>query len=152
MRRVGCTAELFAMSLDFDSAYQMVANQPLSTLLGARVTAYTTEMVEIQLPISPDLANQHGFVHGGGLAFMADNTLTLAGSLALGAEIVTSEFKINFLRPAMGGTLIARARVLHGGKRQAVCQCDIYCSKDGQEKLCAVAQGTISRIGSPTQG
>lgn len=63
------------MSLDFDAAYQMVANQPLSTLLGARVTAYTTEMVEIQLPISPNLANQHGFVHGGGLAFMADNTL-----------------------------------------------------------------------------
>lgn len=62
-------------------------------------------------------------------------------------DSLTLEFKINYLRPAKGVRLIARARVVGSGKTQAVCQCDVFAVADGEEKLCATAQGTIWKIG-----
>lgn len=78
------------------------------------------------LPIRPELLQQHGFVHGGAVSYLADNALTYAGGSLLG-DAVTSEFKINYLRPATAGDrLLAVATALGGGKSQAVCRCDIY--------------------------
>jgi uncharacterized protein (TIGR00369 family) len=62
--------------------------------------------------------------------------------------VVTSEYKINYLRPALGESLIARATVLYAGKSQAVCRCDVLAVTAGAEKLCATAQGTIVPIGA----
>jgi len=93
---------------------------------------------------------QHGFVHGGVISYAADNALTYAGGSALGPGVVTSEFKINYLRPAKGDFIVARATVIHAGKNQAVCRCDVYVSSEGSESLCATAQGTIARLGQPS--
>ena len=90
-----------------------------------------------------------GFAHGGLQATLADITLTFMGAAALGPSVLTSEFKINFLRPAQGDTLIGRGAVLSAGKRQAVTRCDIYAAQDGQEKLVATALGTIARADVP---
>jgi uncharacterized protein (TIGR00369 family) len=60
--------------------------------------------------------------------------------------VVTSEFKINYLRPAVGERLLARAEAVHHGKSQAVCRCEVFAVQGGQEKLCAVAQGTIAAL------
>ena len=61
-------------------------------------------------------------------------------------HVVTSEFKINYLRPAVGELLIARAQAVHHGRAQAVCRCDVFVVQAGTEKLCAVAQGTIAAL------
>ena len=63
---------------------------------------------------------------------------------------MTSEFKINYLRPAIGESLIARASVIHAGKSQAVCRCDVFVTANAEDKLCATAQGTIVRLGQPS--
>ena len=81
---------------------------------------------------------------------MADNALTYAGGTAMRVPVVTSEFKINYLRPAVGELLIARAQAVHHGRAQAVCRCDVFCVvQAGTEKLCAVAQGTIAALPLP---
>jgi uncharacterized protein (TIGR00369 family) len=59
---------------------------------------------------------------------------------------VTGEYKINYLRPAINGTLIARAKVVYAGQHQATCQCNVYVMEGNREKLIAVAQGTVNRI------
>ncbi|MBT2492876.1 PaaI family thioesterase [Streptomyces sp. ISL-96] len=64
-------------------------------------------------------------MHGGVLAYAADNALTFAGGAALGPAVPTGGFSIQYVRPATGATLIARAVVVHGGHRQAVCRCDL---------------------------
>jgi uncharacterized protein (TIGR00369 family) len=92
---------------------------------------------------------QHGFVHGGVVSYAADNALTFAGGAALGPAVMTSEFKINFLRPAKGEELIARASVIHAGKSQAVCQCQVFSVVAAEEVLCAMAQGTIGSLVQP---
>lgn len=121
--------------------------QPFSRLIGAELTAVGSDSAEIRLRNRPELQQQHGFLHGGVLSYLADNALTFAGGLALGGDALTAEYKINYLRPATGDTVIARARTLATTRRQAVCQCSIYLERDGEEQLVAVAQGTIVAAG-----
>ena len=137
------------MSEQLSFGKSVLASQPFSSLVGAELTAFAEGHAEIRIPIRDDLKQQHGFVHGGVVSYAADNALTFAGGSALGAGVVTSEFKINYLRPAMGDWLIARAQVIHAGKNQAVCRCDVYCVDGLEERLCATSQGTISRLSSP---
>ena len=86
-------------------------------------------------------------MHGGVLAYLADNALTYAGGSVLG-KVLTSEFKINYMRPAKDGDrLVAVATVVGSGKTQAVCRCDIFVELGGERKLCAAAQGTIRKAG-----
>ena len=126
---------------------QVLALQPFSVLLGAELTGFYEGSAELKIPIKEELKQQHGFLHGGVISYAADNALTYAGASALGPNVVTSEFKINYMRPVTGDFIIARAKVICAGKSQAVCRCDIYEGCGGKENLCATAQGTITRIG-----
>jgi uncharacterized protein (TIGR00369 family) len=85
------------------------------------------------------------------ISYLVDNALTFAGALALGPRVVTGEYKINYLRPAMAGVLMARAEVVYVGRQQATCQCDVFVTDGDKERLVAVAQGTINRIGDGTE-
>ncbi len=126
---------------------QVLATQPFSVLIGAELTGFTVGSAEIKVPVRHELKQQHGFLHGGVVSYAADNALTYAGGSVLGPGVVTSEFKINYVRPATGDFIVARATVVYSGKTQAVCRCDVYAVKDDREKLCAASQGTITKIG-----
>ena len=136
------------MELTLDLGRQVLQQQPFSRLLGAHLTRLDSGCAELQLELRADLLQQNGFAHGGVVCYLADNALTYAGGLALGTAVVTSEFKINYVRPAIGQRAIARAAVVHAGKRQAVCRCDIFSVDDGIEKLVATALGTIALSGT----
>lgn len=132
-----------------DLGRKILASQPFSVLLGAELLDLSPGTAEIRVPITPQLGQQHGFVHGGVVSYAADNALTFAGGSILGPAVVTSEFKINYVRPAQGDSLVARATVIHHGSRQAVCRCDVFASAEGAEVLCATAQGTVARLSKP---
>ncbi len=75
--------------------------------------------VDIALGKKPSVTQQHGFIHAGALAAIAD---TAAGYAALtlmppGAGVLTTEFKINLVAPATGERVIARGRVIKAGGR-----------------------------------
>ena len=133
-------------SLLLQNGQAILALQPFSVLIGAELHALSTGSCEIQVPITEKILQQYGFVHGGVVSYAADNALTYAGGTALGGAVVTSEFKINYVRPAIGERLIARAQAVYAGSSQAVCRCDVFVMVNGEEKLCAVAQGTIARL------
>jgi uncharacterized protein (TIGR00369 family) len=118
--------------------------QPFTAFLGAELKSCGPGVAEIGLPIRAELTQQHGFLHGGVLSYLADNAITFAGGLALGSNALTSEFKINYVRPAQGAYVLAKASARSTGKRQAVCQCEIVSlDASGTETLCALAQGTV---------
>jgi uncharacterized protein (TIGR00369 family) len=130
---------------------EVLARQPFSALIGAELAALAPGQCELHLPVSDRIKQQHGFVHGGVVSYLADNALTYAGGTALGVPVVTGEFKINYVRPAVGQRLIARARAEHVSRRQAVCRCDVFMVDEaGAEKLCALAQGTIATMPDKT--
>ena len=127
---------------------EVLAEQPFSQLLGAQLKRLELGgLCELELPLRTELLQQNGFAHGGVVSYLADNALTYAGGAAASFAVVTSEFKINFVRPAIGERLIARAEAVSVGKNQIVCRCDVFVRAGGDEKLCAVAQGTIARVG-----
>ncbi len=127
---------------------QILASQGFSRLLDAKLTRFDKDGAQLELAVRPELTQQHGFVHGGVLSYLADNALTYAGGAAFNGDALTSEFKINYLRPAVGERLIARSIIVYAGRTQAVCRCDVFVVKDGEEKLCATAQGTINKLES----
>ncbi len=129
-------------------ARDVLQAQAFSRLLGTEMTAAEPGKATLMLRLRDELKQQHGFAHGGVVSYLADNALTFAGGSMLGGNAVTGEFKINYVRPAMGERLIARARVVHSGKQQAVAQCEVYVAEaDGSaEKLCALAQGTVVKV------
>ncbi len=126
---------------------QVMASQPFSVLLGTEVSEMGAGTATLELPLREALKQQYGFAHGGVLSYLADNALTYAAGTVLG-PVLTMEMKINYVRPALGERLIARAEVLSRGKTQAVSQCKVFAVKEGVEKLCAIAQGTIVRMNS----
>jgi uncharacterized protein (TIGR00369 family) len=130
---------------------QVLASQPFSVLVGAELTGFSLGWVELTIPVTPQLKQQHGFVHGGVISYAVDNALAFAGGSVLGPAVVTSEYKINYLRPARGTALVARATVVYSSKTQAVCHCDVFVVSDGKENLCAVSQGTIARISQSSE-
>jgi uncharacterized protein (TIGR00369 family) len=132
-----------------EHARRVLAAQPFSVLIDARIESFSPGRVELQVPVTDKVRQQNGFVHGGVVSYAADNALTYAGGSVLALAAVTSEFKINYVRPAIGELLIARAEVVHAGRMQAVCRCDVFVRQGGEDKLCAVAQGTIARLSEP---
>ncbi|NRB05577.1 MAG: PaaI family thioesterase [Rhodobacteraceae bacterium] len=128
-----------------EEAQKVLAAQPFSVLLGAEVTEWGEGRATLELAIRDELKQQYGFAHGGVVSYLADNALTYAAGTVMG-HVLTVEMKINYMRPAVGERLIARAEVLSSGRTQAVSQCRVYAVKEGVEKLCAAAQGTIARM------
>lgn len=129
-------------------AKQVMAAQPFSALVGAELVSIEEGSVELRIPLRKELLQQHGFVHGGVLSYAADNAITFAGGSVLGPNVVTSEYKINYLRPAKGQVLRVTAKVISHGKRQAVCLCEVFAIGEGDAKACAVAVGTVSQLES----
>jgi uncharacterized protein (TIGR00369 family) len=104
------------------------------------------------LEITEGHSQQDGFVHAGVIATMADHTAGYA-AFALVSEdvrILTLEFKINFLRPAVGNGLICRARVFKEGRKILVAESEVYDQRDGTEKLAAKAMVTLMAVPAET--
>jgi uncharacterized protein (TIGR00369 family) len=124
------------------------AKHGLMKTIGAHLTRVSSGAVEIALPASPAVTQQHGFVHAGALAAIAD---TAAGYAALslmpaGVGGLTTEFKINLLAPAAGDRMLARARVVKAGKTLTVAQTEVFAETAGQEKLVALLTATVMTI------
>ncbi|PSL04588.1 uncharacterized protein (TIGR00369 family) [Haloactinopolyspora alba] len=135
--------------LTLDMATEVLAAQPFSSLLGAQLTTFGRGEATLELDVRDDLLQQNGYLHGGVLAYAADNSITFAGGSSLGPSVLTSGLTISYLRPAQGNRLRARAQVIHASRRQATCRCDLQIlDDDGVPTLCAAAQGTIIASGN----
>jgi uncharacterized protein (TIGR00369 family) len=94
------------------------------------------------------VSQQHGFVHAGALAAIAD---TAAGYAALSvmppaAGVLTTEFKINLLTPAAGERILARGRVIKTGRTLTLAQTEVFSETAGQETLVALLAATLMTV------
>jgi uncharacterized protein (TIGR00369 family) len=134
--------------MDIDTAKQGLASQPFSVLLGARVVEFGGGAAAIELDIRDELLQQNGYLHGGVLSYAADNTLTFAAGSVLGPQVLTAGFTIDYVRPGQGKVLHAHAYVVQSSRSRATCRCDVYTvDESGERRLCAMAQGTIRKVG-----
>jgi uncharacterized protein (TIGR00369 family) len=104
--------------------------------------------VEISLEFRNDLTQQHGFIHAGVVATLADTACGYAAFtlMAPDAAVLTVEYKINLLSPAVGESLIACGRVTKLGRTLTVCSADVFALKDGEKKMVATMIATMMSI------
>ena len=119
--------------------------QPFMTLIGARLLAVGPGAVEIELPLRPELEQQHGYAHAGATWSIADSAAGYASQSLMAADegVLTVELKINLLAPAKGERLLARGRVERAGRRLTVARADVYALAEGAETHVAMAIGTF---------
>jgi uncharacterized protein (TIGR00369 family) len=120
--------------------------------LGIRVTDLGPGWCESALDVAPRHGQQDGFVHAGVLATMGDHTAGGAAATlaAEGENVLTVEFKINFLRPALGDRLRCRSAILRQGRTLHVAESEVYARRDGNEKLVAKAMVTLALVPAAT--
>lgn len=120
--------------------------------LGISFTRVDEGVCESEMPIQPWQLQQNGFVHAGVLATMADHTAGGAVAALLGDDegVLTIEFKINLLRPAVGDRLMCRAEVLRHGRSVSVIESGVYFFRDGAKKLAAKATVTLAIVADTT--
>lgn len=126
------------------------SQQGLMATLGATLDFVADGEVHIALPYSSALSQQHGYVHAGAISSIVDSACGYAAltKAQAGCDVVTAEFKINLLRPALGGRFLALARVQHAGKRLTVCTGEVRAFAAGVAgyKLVALMQATIATV------
>jgi len=126
-----------------ESSFQ---RQGMMRHLQARLLRVEPGEVEILLPYSDKVTQQQDGFHGGAMGAVADIAAGYAGLTvaAEGMEVVTAEYKINFLGSYQGGELRATGRVLKAGRRLIVTTAEVvHVAADGKTSPCAVMQQTL---------
>lgn len=114
----------------------------LSGFLGLKGTFLDEKTYQFIIPVTPFMHNPLGVVHGGILATLIDSTMgsMINRSLPPDRYAVTTELKVNYIRPGKGEKLRSEATILHRGQTLVVCQGSVY---DERDKLLAHATGTF---------
>jgi len=93
----------------------LVETPPAAALLGWKALSLEPGHVRVRYTAKPEFGNPRGAIQGGFLAAMLDDAMgpALFTTLAADQFAPTIEMKVNFLRPARPGPLIAEGRVVH---------------------------------------
>ena len=119
--------------------------QRLMESIGARLRRVGPGEVEIEAPVREDLSQQHGYLHAGVVTALLDSA---CGYSALsvsppGTEVLSVEFKVNFLAPASGAAVVARGRVMRAGRSITVCAGDAVVTDGNRETTVATMLATM---------
>ncbi|MBL8306088.1 MAG: PaaI family thioesterase [Rubrivivax sp.] len=124
--------------------------QGLMHTLGATLDLVADGEVRIALPYSKTLSQQHGYLHAGAVTSIVDSACGYAAltRAQAGTEVVTAEFKINLMRPALGERFLAVGRVVNAGRMLTVCTGEVlaYPAGGGEPKVVALMQATIVAV------
>jgi len=132
-------------SPDFEARVRAsFARQAFMATLGARLSDVRAGEVVIELPFREDLVQQHGFVHAGVVSSVTDSACGYAALTLMdpGAAVLTVEFKINLLAPAVGDSFRAVGRVVRAGRTLTVCLGELRAG----DVLIAVMQATMMTV------
>jgi len=122
--------------------------QRFMVTLGATLERVAPGEVLIAVPFSEALTQQHGFLHAGVVASVIDSACGYAALTLMepGAGVMSVEFKVNLLLPAVGNRFVAIGRVLRAGRNVTACHGELRAVQDDGEVVVAVLQGTMMTV------
>jgi uncharacterized protein (TIGR00369 family) len=120
---------------------------------GFRIVAIAAGSAEVSLPRRDDLLQFLGHFHGGVITALADQAAGIAvtSSLPAGRIGVTVEIKVNFLAPADGSELVARAKTLKMSGSIGVATVEVFTRDETSERLCAFCTATMRALDLPAE-
>ena len=116
--------------------------------LGARLVSVTPGEVLIELPWREELGQQHGVLHAGAVAAVADSACGYAALslMPAGAAVMSVEFKVNLLAPGRGNRFLAHGRVRRSGRTLTVCEGSVRAIDRDDEREVAIMTATMIRL------
>ena len=116
--------------------------------LGATLGPISSGAVEIALKPSAAISQQHGFVHAGAVSAIADSAAGYAALTLMppGRGVLSTEYKINLLAPAVGDRIVARGRVVKAGRTLTLAQAEVFAQTADDEKLIALLTATMLSV------
>ena len=133
---------------------QSFERQGAMALIGARLLELTPGYCALALTPRPETSQQHGYVHAGILATLADS----AGGYAVyslfpeNASVLTVEFKLNLLAPAQGERIVAEGFVVKSGRTLTITRGEVHAERDGARTLVAIMQQTLMTMHGKRDG
>ncbi|WP_322487354.1 PaaI family thioesterase [Chloroflexus sp.] len=124
------------------------ARQGLMIALHAVIEHVCPGELAITMPADPSYSQQHGYIHGGVIASILDSACGYAALSLMPAdrEVLTVEFKINFLSPARGNRFVAIGRVVRTGRTVTVCRGEAMAIDGDRRSTIALMQATIFAV------
>lgn len=116
--------------------------------IGARIVSVTPGEVVIELPWREDLAQQHGVLHAGAVASIADSACGYAALSLMpsGSGVMSVEFKVNLLAPGRGERFLASGRVRRAGRTLTICEGTVKGITGTEERDVAIMTATMIRL------
>lgn len=137
-------------SPDYDERVRAsFARQSAMRTIGAELTLVTPGIIEIEMPFSDKLTQQHGFLHAGVISTALDSACGYAAFSLIpeSSSVLTIEFKVNLLAPGKGERFLFRGSVTKPGRTIVVADGQAYAiAADGEAKLIATMTGTMMAI------
>jgi uncharacterized protein (TIGR00369 family) len=140
-------------ALNPPSLAEAINAKGFSGAAGFRIVAVEPGRAEVALARRDDLVQFFGHFHGGVITALADQAAGIAvtSGLPKGRIGVTVEIKVNFLSPADGSELLARARMLKMSGSIGVATVDIFSKNGATETLCAFCTATMRALDLPAE-
>jgi uncharacterized protein (TIGR00369 family) len=124
------------------------AKQRFMATLGAQLVSVNPGEVLIELPWRDELAQQHGVLHAGAVASIADSACGYAALslMPAGTGVMSVEFKVNLLAAGRGTRFLARGRVRRAGRTLTICEGTVRAVDGGDEREIAIMTATMIRL------
>src|SRR5262245_13392851 len=113
-------------------------------LVGTEWLTADPDHARVRVPMRDELRQPYGLLHGGVFSTLLESVCSRATALAVfddGMAAMGQSISVNFLRPIIEGQAEVHARARHRGRTTWVWEAEV---RDGQDRLCAVAQMTIA--------
>ncbi|APH73352.1 PaaI family thioesterase [Aquibium oceanicum] len=140
-------AAMLVSDIDFEERVRAsFARQKVMATIGAELTQVTPGMIEIEMPFSEELTQQHGFLHAGVISTALDSACGYAAYSLMPADaaVLTIEFKLNLLAPGRGERFLFRGSVTKPGRTIIVADGQAYAfGGNGEAKLVATMTGSM---------
>ena len=122
--------------------------QGIMKTIGAKLTKVIPGEVQIELPFSQALTQQHGYIHAGIITTIVDTACGYAANTLMPvlSEVLTVEYKINFLSSGKGEKIIGIGKVVKPGRTLTVCSGEVRACDTNGEKLIATMQATMMAV------
>ncbi len=99
--------------------------------------------VEVRIPFRPEFRRgaDSDMIHGGVISTLIDIAGDFAVAAIVGGGVPTIDLRVDYLRPAIGTALLAKAKAVKVGRTVAVADVEVF---DDAGKLVAVGRGAYS--------
>jgi uncharacterized protein (TIGR00369 family) len=141
------------ISLNSPQLAETINSRGFTAAAGFRIAEVQPGSAELVLSRRPDLLQFFGHFHGGVITALADQAagIAITSRLPTGKIGVTVEIKVNFLSPADGTEIIARAKALKLTGSIGVATVEVFSKNQTSETLCAFCTATMRAMDLPAE-